>query len=188
MIVGTRSRRRRGFSLAEVVLAAGISTMVLIAGVGLFLTGMRSWISGEANMDVSANSQRSLRFVSDELREAMSITVNTPTKVTYVLPKRESDGTFTNPMVGDGITRTIQLTGTNLVLTAGSVSRVVARSVLAREPSAASDYAIFTTPPGTVSRSLTLKLVASTPGVGGQAVVERSRETVFLRNVPQLSR
>lgn len=183
------SRRQRGATLTEVALAAGISTTVLIAGVSVFLVGMRSWIKGEANMDVSSNSQKALRAVSNELREAMSVTVNTDgLGVTYVRPKRESDGSFTNPMVSDGVNRAIELSGTDLLIKGSGSPRKIARNVLKREPGQSSDYRIFTAPVGAVSRSLTIKLVAGKTGVSGDSIVERSRETVFLRNVPQLSR
>lgn len=182
-------RRSRGTTLAEVVIAAGISSVVLFAGVGTFLIGMRSWIKGEANIEAASSSQRAVRNVSNELREAMSISVNTSgTKVDYTLPRREIDGTFTNPVVTDGIARSIERSGTDLILRRAGVARTIARDVLARRPGETSDYRLFTVPAGSVSRSLTIEIWASKGGVRAEQIVERSRETLFLRNVPQLSR
>lgn len=184
-----RATRKRGATLTEVVLGAGISSAVLIAGVGTFLMGMRSWVKGEANMEASSSSQKALRTVSNELREAMSITINSSgTRVDYVRPKREADGTFTNPMVGDGISRSVERVGTTLVIRTGSTTRTLAKDILARKPGDASDYRLFTAPAAAVSRSLTMEIVAGKPGFRAETIIERSRETLYLRNVPQLSR
>lgn len=170
-------------------MAAGLSATVLVAGVGMFLVGMRSWIKGEANMVASSNSQKALRMVSNSLREAMDVTVTGGgNKVTFVLPKKAGDGSFINPMVSDGVTRTIERTGGQIVMTTGGTSRIVARSILSREPTASVDYPLFTAPVGSVSRSLTIKIVAGSTGVRAETIIDRARETVYLRNVPQLSR
>lgn len=181
--------RRRGATLTEVVIGAGISSAVLVAGVGTFLMGMRSWVKGEANIEASSASQKALRTVSNELREAMQITINSSgTRVDYVRPKREADGSFTNPMVTDGIARSFERVGSNLVMRTGGTTRTLAKNILARKPGDSSDYRLFTAPAGAVSRSLTMEIAAGKPGFRGETIVERSRETLYLRNVPQLSR
>ena len=185
----SRNGRRRGATIAEVTIGAGISSVVLFAGLSTFLLGMRSWVKGEANIEASSSSQKAVRTISNELREAMEITVNASgTRVDFVYPQRESNGTFTSPMVEDGVTRYIERSGTSIILREGNVQRTIAKDVLARKPGGASDYPLFSTPAGSVNRSLTIEIYASKPSFKGEKIVERSRETLYLRNVPQLSR
>ncbi len=184
-----RAGRRRGSTLVEVVIAAGLTSLVLVTSVGVYLTGMKSWVRGQANIDALSGSQRTVRYVSNELREAMEVTVTGGgTGVAYKRPARDGAGAFVTPLVWDGVSRSFTFDGSNLVMAADGVSRTLAKDVLSREPASGEAYALFSAPPAAVSRSLTIKLVCGKSGGGTETVVNRSRETVYLRNVPQLSR
>lgn len=170
-------------------MAAGLTSLVLTVGVGLYLTGMRSWVRGQANIEALSGSGRTARLISNELREAMEVTVTNGGKgVSFKRPLLDGTGAFAVPLAWDGIARSFDLVGDKLKLTEGGASRIVASGILKRKPGANSDYALFSAPTAAVSRSLTIELVAGKDGGGTETVTNRSRETVYLRNVPQLSR
>ena len=182
------NRRRRGATITEISIGAGISTMVLIAGVGTFFLGMRSWVKGQTAIDTLGASQMAVRNVSDELREAMEVTVTTDGKeCAYKLPARSTDGAFVSPLAYDGIARKFSVTSSgDLRKYVGSNYRTIARGLTTQQ--ASDTIRFFTSGTATVSRSVTVDFIAKKPSFRGEYISNRARETVYLRNVPQLSR
>ena len=196
-----------GYSLAEVTVSAALGTMTIFAAVSVFLMNSASWARGEGRIDSETNVRQAVRIVSDELREAMNVTVdNDGQGLTYRKPKKDGNGDFEIPVTWDGIDRRIELSGTNLVLTEGAnTSRIIARNVMTQDPfmdgdhaisssisSVASsndwtDYQIFVPNTGAVTTEVMVKLViGTTGGQAGEYVRARKREIVALRNVPEL--
>ena len=170
-------------------MAAGLTSLVLVTGVGLYLTGMKSWVRGQANIEALTGSQRTVRFISNELRQAMEVTVTNGGKgVAYKLPVMDATGAFASPLAWDGVDRSFSLQADKMVLASDGASRVLASGVLSRKPGANADYLLFTAPAGAVSRSLTIEIACGKDGGGTETATNLSRETVYLRNVPQLSR
>lgn len=169
-------------------MAAGLSVMVLVSAVAIFLTGMRSWIGGQAGIDSLNSSQRALRVVANELREAMSLTVAADGKsVTYLKPLRDASGNFVAPVQPDGYTRTIAVDGNGtLTLSAQGTTRTLCKNLVSVDGGQA--YSYFSPSAGSLTRSLAIKFISTQPGISGAYVTSRSREVVYLRNVPELSR
>ena len=180
--------RRRGSTITEVMLASSISTIVLFAGVGTFLVGMRSWIRGQASVDALNGSQRAVRVISNELREAMSLVIAGDGRtVTYQKPLKDANGNFVTPMQTDGFTRTISVSGAGvLTMTAQGQTRTLAKGLVLTDGGI--PYNPFSAVNASLTRSLTVKLVSSQTGPMNSNVLSRVRETLYLRNVPQLSR
>lgn len=186
-----KRRLTRGASLVEVTTASALGVVTIMTAVGLLIMGMASWVRGESRILAESQSQRAVRIIAQELREAMMVAVDSDgAGLTYRLPSRDSSGTFTVPTTWDGITRRIELRGENLVVTGPQGDRVIARNVsrtdFSRSP--AVTYQIFTPGAGAVTRQLVVTVVCQTNSYRTENSVSRTRETIFLRNIPELSR
>lgn len=184
--------RQRGASLVEVVFASTLTVVVLAIGVSTFLTGTLSWARGEGRIDAQESSQVAIRLVSQELREAMAVTVDADGRgLSYRLPTRDANGNYTMPITWDGVARRIEVNGTSLRITGGAQTRVVARGLIFTDPQSlggTQNYRIFTAGNGTITRSLTVMVVTRREADGARLVTSRSRETIYLRNIPDLYR
>ena len=175
--------------MVEVVVGAGLSVITLVGGVGCFMAGMMSWMKGVGAMDSMNKSQDSVKLVCQQLREAMSVTIDdTGTQVTYSLPSKDSSGSYVLPLVSDGVTRQFTLSNGSLSHTVGSSSRVISTNVLSTDPATNQAYRPFSANNGDVTRQVVVTLVTSKQGFRNNWTPSRSRESVYLRNVPQLAR
>lgn len=182
-------RRKRGATLLEVVTGASLSAFTLVGGVACFIAGMMSWLKGVGAMDSISKSQDSVKLMSQQLREAMTVSISTDSyTVTYSLPKKDESGSYILPLVTDGVTRQFSVSNGNLTQTIGSTTRTVTKNVLTTDPATNSTYSVFTANNGDITRQVIITLVTSKQGFRNNWTPSRSRESVFLRNVPQLSR
>lgn len=180
-------RRRQGATLVEVVVAAGLSTIALFGAVFLFLSGAMSWARGTGRIDAESGANLAVRSVSRELREAMTVTVDSDgAGLSYRLPAKDEDGSFTTPVTWDGVDRRIELQGSQLCVTGSGQTRVICRGVVATDPLSNSTYRIFTAGSGAITRSLTVMIASSRNAEYNKMATSRSRETIYLRNIPQL--
>lgn len=189
-----RRRTIRGTSLLEVVTAAGISLTVLMVAVATFLLGIATWLRGEARLDANESSQHAVREVSMILREAMAVTVDANGKgLSYRLPLKDDSGSYLQPITWDGVSRRIALTDTNsLQITSddGTPARTICKDVILTDPlspGGTGAYTIFSPGAGAITRSLTVMVVLRKGQYKQETVTSRSRETIFLRNIPQLT-
>jgi hypothetical protein len=184
-----RRSKRQAVTMVEVLIAAGLNTVILGAAVLCMLQGSRAWIKGNASANSASSAARAVRIVSDTLREAMLVTVDANgLGLTYRMPAVEN-GAFTVPPVWDGVTRRIFLNGSNLVIQEGGSSRVICRNVITTDPNTGANYRIFTAGVGSVTRSVTVMVATRNTGLHNANVYQkRYRETIFLRNVPELTR
>lgn len=204
-----RSKRyRKGFTLVEVVVGSAISFIVLTSAITLFIACVAAWGRGETMMDGENDTRQAIRVVSDELRQAMWVSIDADGMgITYRIPQKDAiTGDYSVPVVWDGVDRRIFLSGSNLRLKGtGGVERTIARNVLTVDPfmlsahqyarkrkygtaaEAAPTYKIFTTNTTGIVSEVTIKIVT---GKKGGQVDEwqrtRKRERVVLRNVPEL--
>lgn len=199
--------KQAGVTMAEVVVASAVSGAVLTFVVSLFLVSAASWARGESRIDGETNARQAVRIVSDELREAMWVSVDANGMgVTYRIPAKETTGEFKVPAVWDGKDRRIELKGTNLVLEEDAdTSRVIARNVITKDPFQTSNhvldsaitqqsdsaswpsYKIFESNIGALTTEVKVSVViANRGGKTGEYVRTRKRELISLRNVPEL--
>lgn len=188
-----RRTKRAGQTLVEMVLAISMTAVVCTVGISTFLMGIGSWYRGQSRIDVEGTAQKAVRNIAMTLRTSMSVTVDANGQgLTYRMPAVDGTGTFIQPATWDGITRRIELDGTNLnIITGGTQTNTICQNVITTDPLSSggtSSYVIFTPGGGTITRSLTVMVVSSQAAYNDtQQVYGRHRETIFFRNVPQLS-
>ncbi len=200
-----RASKRSGFTLVEAMVASVLSTVVMFVAVGAFLAGIGNWARGESWIDVQQQSRNGVRAVSDALREAMAVTVDSDGMgLHYRMPVTGSDGSFSVPMLWDGIDRRIYYEDGSLWVDDGATRHIAARNVITvdpfqtatnartvvieKGPYTAPAYRIFTADVSVNTRSVVVCLVTRSRGRGSETVHARHRETIFLRNVPSITR
>lgn len=181
---------RRGTTLVETTIATGLSTLAILGATLLFTSGSMIWMRGYGRIDAEATTHRAVREVARELREAMKVTVDANgLGLTYRLPLKDNSGNFTMPVTWDNVTRRIELQGTSLVITGGQAPHTISKGIILTDPQSpggAGAYKIFTAGAGSTTRSLTVMLVSSRTADYNKMATARSRETIYLRNIPQL--
>lgn len=187
-----RSRLKRGLTLIEVVTAAVVSTLVIVGAMTIFLAGMRDWTRGAQRMDAEIQSRQAMRGIASTLRGAMVVTVDADGQgLTFRMPKVDpATGLYQSPVVWDGVTRQIDFSSGKILLKeTGKPDRVLATNVITTDPkNANAAYKIFTPGLGAITRQLTVKVVCVATNAQGQQSLGRKRETIFLRNIPQLTK
>ena len=182
---------KRGAVLIELITAAGITVLVLGGAVSTLFVGSAAWARGMGKIGAEVDSQMAVRIVAQQLREAMSVKVDADGKgLTYRVPQTDKSGAYTLPISWDGRVRSVRVQKDKLVLADGQSNRVIASGLVFSDPVSKNGnqpYRIFTPGPGTVTRQVTIQIATSRYGVGAKKVASRSRETIFLRNIPQLT-
>lgn len=185
-----RFSKRQGITLVETVIAASFSVIAITGAVMLFLSGAMSWTRGAGRMDAESKANFAIRMISRELREAMSVTVDGNGRgLTYRLPQKQQDGSYVLPITWDGRYRRIELQDTNLVVIDGEAKHRICSGVVLTDPQSvggSGSYKIFTPGSGTITRSLTAMVVSTRNADYNKTATSRSRETIYLRNIPQL--
>lgn len=174
----------------EVVIASGISTFVMYSLVLTLLSGSGSWIKGQSKIDVDVSSQQSLRAITVELREAMSVNIVDDGKtVEYRLPKKEN-GEYKVPAEWDGVERKLKFNTNAKTVTkvADATTTVLCTGVYATDPKTGTGYKVFTPGAGAITRDVTIMLVLAAGEGSSSSEKSRIRETIYLRNVPSLTR
>src|SRR5579862_3309356 len=179
--------KKRGISLVETTIAAGLSVLAFYGATMLFINGAMSWMRGAGRMDAEGTTNRAVREVSRELREAMMVAVDANGQgLSYRLPAKDANGNYTMPITWDGISRRIEIEGTNLVITGGVGAHTIAVGVIPTDPQSPNGtgtYQVFTAGTGAITRSLTVMLVTSRNADYNKMATSRSREIIYLRNI-----
>lgn len=200
--------KKAGASLAEVVVSSAMSSLVLLFAVSVFLLCTSSWVRGENMMDSDNEVRGAIRKVSDELREAMWVSVDANGMgLTYRKPKKDVNGDFELPVSWDGVDRRIEFNNGRLFLKPTSTTqKLICRNVLNTDPFVGIGdafvakkqvvtgalpsypaYKIFVPNTGSIVSEVTVTIVASNRGgKTGEITRSRRREVVALRNVPEL--
>lgn len=186
-----RHRTQRGATLVEVLTASSISAIVIVTGILTFLFGMSSWLKGQARIEVETESQRAIRVIAQELREAMAVSIDGDgLGLTYRLPEKDADGDFVVPAEWDGIERRIELSSDALQMTVDDGPRAYsAPTSFSKTLSGEGEpYEIFVPGAGAVTRQIHITVATQRNRYRQEYVTSRSRETIFLRNVPELTK
>jgi len=185
------NRRIRGSTLMEVITAAMLTATVLVTSVAIFIYAYYSWIKGTAHVMAEADSALAIQAMDQQLREAILVSLDSNGNgITYELPATGSGGSYTVPQVWDNVTRRIALVGTNLVMSGSDgSSQVLARNIYPYDPLAVGNtaYTIFSAPSGQKITSLTVMIVTQQADGHQNVITSRSRESVYLRNLPQVA-
>jgi len=182
-----RRRRQRGFTLIETVMAALLTGATISVGVAVFFTGLMGWIRGEGGLDSEETSHTAIRYIVNELRQAVVVGVDSNGMgLTYKLPL-QNGGTDVYPETTDGVARRIELDGTSLNMIDNIGTHTLCSNVVTTDPSSGQPYRLFTPGAGTSFRAITVEVCTSSPGYMSESENSRNRESIYLRNVPQLN-
>jgi hypothetical protein len=184
-------RRVRGVTLPEALFAAFLTAVILTFTLSLYVTGMMAWLRGEGNILSETGSDVAIRVVANEMRQAMNVVVDANGNgLTYNLPL-QANGTDVIPISTDGVTRRIELDGSSLnMLANGAVTRTICKGVILTDPlspGGTQAYKIFTPSAGSITRSITVEVANRASSYQAETISARNRETIFLRNIPQIS-
>lgn len=184
-----RRSKNQGLTTVELLMASTISAGVLFTAVMLFLFGMAQWSRGEAHIAANNGSQIAVRLIAAELREAMSVTVDSDgLGLSYRLPKKDENGDWVSPVEWDGIARRMDYENGEIWVT-GVANRLICRHVVLNDPQWDGNHAykVFSAGSGSITRQLTIMVVTKTNDYKQEWSTSRSRETIYLRNVPELT-
>jgi type II secretory pathway pseudopilin PulG len=189
-------KKQRGYTLIEMVVATGLSVMVLGVCLSILFAGSASWSTGLGNTAATSYAQNAVRTISKRLQEAMSVTVAANGQsLTYQLPQTDGQGNYLLPLAWDGVNRQILIQNNNqLVMVDGSQQEVVAYGVIFTDPLSphgTKPYVPFTPGVGTTTNQVTIEVATQayahdTYGAS-TTVASRERETIYLRNIPQIT-
>jgi len=185
-----KNSKRRGVSLVETVTAAGLAVLAFYGATMLFVDGSVSWLRGYGRMDAETKTNDAVRAIAREVREAMYVNVDANgLGITYELPATDNNGNYITPIVWDGVTRRIELDGTSLRIFGGQTPQTICSNVVLTDPDSTggtAPYRIFAPGTGSITRSLTVMLVSSWNADFNHTATSRSREIIYLRNIPEL--
>ena len=188
-----RSRIRRGMTMVEVVTAASISTLVITGALTIFLSGMRDWARGTQRIDAETQSRQAVRAIASTLRGARQVVVaGDGQSLTFRLPPVSANGMYQATPDWDGVNRSLLYNNGNLIYRVAGSDRILARNVVVQDPllgsGSAGNYRIFTPSTGVITRQLTVKVVCQVTSSQGKVSLGRKRESVYLRNIPLLTK
>ncbi|MCW5936081.1 MAG: hypothetical protein KIT11_02085 [Fimbriimonadaceae bacterium] len=181
-------------TLIEVVTATAVSSLVVLSATTVFVTGMATWMRGQHKIEAETQTLRAVRTISDELREAMSVTVdNDGLGLTFVKPDVDENGDFRADGLGqpipDGVNRRIEFVNGSLIYRDGVGDRVIGRDVVTNDPENNNQrYRIFTPGAGAVVRQVAVQVVTSTLDDKGVETYSRKREVIYMRNLMETTR
>ncbi|HEY3782543.1 MAG TPA: hypothetical protein VGL56_15785 [Fimbriimonadaceae bacterium] len=189
-------KKQRGATLVELVVATGLSVMVLGVCLSILFAGSASWATGLGETASASYAQNAVRTISKRLQEAMSVTVaSNGQSLTYKLPQTDGNGNYLLPLAWDGINRQVLIQNTNeLVMVDGTQQEVVAYGLILTDPYSTNGtkaYAPFTPGIGTTTNQVTIEVAtqafAHKTNGASKTVSSRERETIYLRNIPQIT-
>lgn len=185
-------RTRRGMTLME--LLAGMSLLILTLGgvVTLTIGALRSFSRTSTGIDLSEGNARSMRRVTETLRQAMLVTVlESGNRIQYRMPTFSAtadsvtgEKELLDPLQWDNVVREFRVVNGTLQDSAG---KILVRNVVLTDPDpASSGYNQVVVPfnLGTVgaTRSMTVTLMTRATTTSGQPLFWRLKNTVLLRN------
>lgn len=192
--ISSKTGRRgiRGATLIETLTAATLTVLVLFTGIMVMVSGMNSWAQGQARINAEMQSQRAVRAIANQLRQAMSVTVDANGKgLTFRLPQKDGSGSYIVPAVWDGVTRRIEVSNGKVNLIENGATTTLCNNVILTDPKSlggTAPYTPFTAGAGSIVRQITVMVATRWNGKRDQLVSSRIRETIYLRNIPQLSK
>jgi hypothetical protein len=93
-------RRRRGMTVIEVVMAAGMGVLVLVAAGMLVRLAHSTWYRSSAEDDATEVLQQAIRRFSPDVRAGLRVhsTKSSSSRLVVVLPKTGTDGKYVVPL------------------------------------------------------------------------------------------
>lgn len=181
--------RWRGVTLPEVLLGVSVLAFVTFGALLALVGTLSGWATGQARIQAEVDTQRALRKVTDALQEALWAQVDGDgLGITYHLPQRDASGNIVYPLTWDGIDRRIEIAGSDLRMCDNTGCTTILTDVTTVDPNnpGHGNYVMFVPSAGSTVRQVTVQIVVNRVVRGDQTVWARARESVRLRNVPQM--
>lgn len=186
-------RKRRGFTLTELLTSLGLMAFVLGAICSLFINSLRSFQNTTTDTNLNQSNAQGMRRLTETLRSAMSVTISADGKtLSYTLPKltnaidpQTGEKEYIIPLETDGTNRTFTVnTAGELVDSVGN--RKLMKKIRTTDPDTASSqynqaYAPFSSTTIGSQRAITINLITA-EDVMGKLRYARYKTTVVLHN------
>ncbi|MEA2553620.1 MAG: hypothetical protein QOJ65_1796, partial [Fimbriimonadaceae bacterium] len=92
-------RKRRGSSIVEVVMGAGLMMLITLGTMSLLVSGLRYATRTTSDLTMSTKNAQALRWISELSRGAMTATItNAGSQINFALPK---DSAVTDAYTGE---------------------------------------------------------------------------------------
>lgn len=108
-------RSSRGYTLVELMFATGLSAVVLAGVMSTFLYLGRSSATLSNYNDMEHQSRKGLEIFAEDIRQASSITWNTPVSITIVV--NAASATYSYDSAARSFTRAHSVDGTRVLIT-----------------------------------------------------------------------
>lgn len=82
---------QKGFSLIEMMVVVVILGLIVLGLVTFFTGGVRSWMSGQSQLEAQRNARQAMDIMVREIREGESVSSGTTTSITVDIPALGSD-------------------------------------------------------------------------------------------------
>jgi len=108
---------KKGFSLIEMMVVVVILGLIVLGLVTFFTGGVRSWISGQSQLEAQRNARQAMDIMVREIREGESVSSGTATSVTVNIPALGSSSAYSviYKLSGNIIEREVNLVSSPLI-------------------------------------------------------------------------
>jgi prepilin-type N-terminal cleavage/methylation domain-containing protein len=173
-------KKKRGFSLTEVLIAATIMGFIFAAVAGLYSTTIKSFAFTNNQYDADMGASLALQNLNRELQEAKQVTIVSPTRIRIKYLQKDINGVYIRNAVDEvnyvdvfrgNANLTANASGSCLIHSpATGQARVIARNVTALE------FRSFT------SSSVDVTLRTEYGKTGSKRNCQMVHRAIFLRN------
>jgi len=77
---------KKGFSLIELMVVVVVLSLIVLGLVSFFTGGVRSWITGQGQLQAQRNARQAIDMMVREIREASEVTTNNDLKIIFNTP------------------------------------------------------------------------------------------------------
>ncbi|MFQ3549495.1 MAG: hypothetical protein SNJ70_07055 [Armatimonadota bacterium] len=169
---------KKGFSLAEMITAFGISTIVLFSTASLMLNSSRTSDRTQVQSKVDNDVAIAVEKIQKLLLEAKDFEIeNNGTKITFHYPQK-INGNY-QPNTTDATTHSITLSGSDLIYS-GTPDKPILSGIPETDPDTNSTPEIFSH--GTHSKEIVIKLFANETTASNKNVYSKVITRVRPRN------
>jgi hypothetical protein len=178
------------------VMGLSVMAMVTMAIAALLIQASYAFGMTTAQSNITNMNAQGIRYASEQLRKAMSVTIVSNVRVDYVLPKLadtadpvSGEREYTVPMVSDGVVHSLRVDFAAGTLKDFATGQILCRNLISADPDPSSTQYKKTTAPfqatsvGSV-RAIQLTLI-TTDQVGTKTTYTRLKSTAMVRNVLQ---
>jgi hypothetical protein len=179
-------------TLIELLVASTTMMLLVLGACALMIGATKQFYSTEADVDITQSNANGVRYVTQKLRQAMGITINSSgTQVSYTMPAYSNyyddvtgERELLDPLTSDNVARSFTVSNGQLI--DDCTGRVLVKNILAVDPDPQSSqynqvYAPFQLTTIGSRRALTINLVTQRK-ISSITRFVRMKTTVIIRN------